>query len=280
MTQDEQIIDALLNTCADLSREVMAIRASEQLGVMMKDDESPVTRADIKADEMIRKALFAIDSSIPIISEEEPGMEFETRQAWKQLWLVDPIDGTKEYIKGSKDFTLNIARLTRGVLDLAVVVAPAYEQSYFAIKGHGAFSVDGGGARSPIKTRSFCEEHPTVLVSHEHRGYELEIIREVYPNAVVQTMGSSLKFCHLASGKADFYLRLHPTCEWDTAAGQCILGIAGGATRSYLGEELLYNRENIINPPFLAYGDQSSSWRKILETLRKKYEERQRRKSR
>ena len=221
--------------------------------VDFKEDESPLTEADIKANEIICNSLSSKYPDIPILSEENKDIPYEERKNWQQFWLVDPVDGTKEFIKKNGEFTVNIALIENGEPTLGVVYAPALNETYYGSKSEGAFKDNN---KLPIKDNTNPEKSLTVVASRSHLSPEtVDFINDLKQNTEhVESIskGSSLKLCLVAEGKADYYPRLAPTMEWDTAAAHAICNTAGKkVVRHDNGEELTYNKENLLNPWFV-----------------------------
>jgi len=242
------------------------------VAVRYKEDSSPVTEADQCADAIICAGLAGLEPRLPIVSEEAARPEYGTRRQWRHYWLVDPLDGTREFVKRNGEFTVNIALVRDGLAELGVVHVPVSGTSYSGLIGHGAFRQHVGAARLPISTRARPADSPLqVLASRSHRDPHLERVlqRLAAEFGAVETvsMGSSLKFCLLAEGKADIYPRLAPTFEWDTAAAHAVLAAAGGAILDSDFQPLRYNaRGDLRNPHFIAVADQAPDWRGILES--------------
>jgi 3'(2'), 5'-bisphosphate nucleotidase len=228
----------------------------QDFSVETKNDNSPLTLADKNANDVIIKGLKELDTSIPIISEETRLTDYSVRKEWKRCWMVDPLDGTKEFIKKNGEFTVNIALVEDGVPVLGVVHVPAQQITYYAEKGKGCFKIENGET-SLLKIRKLAEDGVLKIVgSRSHQTPELlEYVEQQkmnFPNVDFVAAGSSLKFCLLAEGKADVYPRLGPTMEWDTCAGQIVAAEAGAkVVRFDDGQPLLYNRENLLNPFFI-----------------------------
>lgn len=225
---------------------------TKPVDVTLKADQSPLTIADQEANECITTGLLAMFPAIPVLSEEGRQPPYSERKFWDRFWLVDPLDGTKEFINRTNNFTVNIALMEAGRPVFGVVVAPYYHASYYGIRGVGAFKKTGETI-APITVRPFHTEKPKILLSRSHRGKEYDLIKSLFPDWEVDGLGSSLKFCLLAEGLADAYVRSRPTSEWDTAAGQCVLSCAGGDVLALDGKPLRYNKEDTENPGFVAF---------------------------
>ena len=238
---------------------ILEVYRSGELGITQKDDESPLTLADQRADQIIVQGLQALTPSIPILTEESAQEEYGVRKGWETFWLVDPLDGTKEFIKRTGQFTVNIALITRGKPVLGVVYAPAIKLLYRAEQGEGAYRRDQNGERA-VTSRQANRDDLSIVASRDHAGPQVESLKESFPGCGLKSMGSSLKLCLVAEGEADLYLRDGPTMEWDTGAAQAIVEEAGGSVTEWLGttggDPLRYNKEVLRNPPFLVKGDQ------------------------
>jgi len=222
-------------------------------GVREKDDKSPLTLADEVAHRILVEGLRRIDPAIPIVSEEAAEAEaasFDTRRRWRRFWLVDPLDGTKEFIKHSAEFTVNVALIDDGEPVFGVVLAPALDLLYWAAKGTGAWREENAAPPERIYSTPPVPGKPlTVVESLSHPSPELEEYLQSIPVARRVKAGSSLKFCWVAEGRADLYPRLGPTMEWDVAAGDCVYRQSGRD-----GERpspLRYNKPDLRNPSFV-----------------------------
>jgi 3'(2'), 5'-bisphosphate nucleotidase len=224
--------------------------APESAGVREKDDKSPVTLADEVAHGILVDGLRRLDPSIPVVSEEAAADDFDTRRSWRRFWLVDPLDGTKEFIKRRAEFTVNVALIDEGEPVLGVVGAPALDLVYWAVKGEGAWREEKGAPAERIYSVAPAPGSPlTVVESLSHPSQELEEYLKTIPVGRRVKAGSSLKFCWVAEGKADVYPRLGPTMEWDVAAGDCVYRQSGRD-----GERpspLTYNKPDLRNPSFV-----------------------------
>ncbi len=239
---------------------IMEIYQSDDFSVEQKSDDSPLTRADLAAHHCIVEGLQKLDQDYPILSEESADIDFKERSQWQRYWLVDPLDGTKEFIKKNGEFTVNIALIDQGKPILSVVYVPVQNLSYLAAEGVGVFKRDNGQKQS-IKVMKNSRYKPTVVGSRSHPSDELKDYLDRLGQHDLVAMGSSLKFCLVAEGKADLYPRLGPTSEWDTAAAQCIVEQAGGRVVTFDGEPLRYNqKESLLNPHFMVFADAGKNW--------------------
>ncbi|NCO02144.1 MAG: 3'(2'),5'-bisphosphate nucleotidase CysQ [Epsilonproteobacteria bacterium] len=239
--------------------EAIAIEASDAImkiyvkdfSVEYKDDKSPLTEADTKANEIICKRLEELYPTIPMMSEENKEVPFEVRKNWEYYWCIDPIDGTKEFIKKNDEFTINIALIHKETPVLGVVYAPAINEMYSAKKGYGAFK---NGQKLPLVINSKPEEKLFVVASKSHLSEETQqFINALNSKEIEQiSKGSSLKLCMVAEGIADIYPRLAPTMEWDTAAADAVVRESGNMTYQYENDKpMIYNKENLLNPWFI-----------------------------
>lgn len=219
--------------------------------VEYKDDKSPLTEADLKANEIICRKLEELYPNIPIMSEENKQTEYATRKDWEYYWCIDPIDGTKEFIKKNDEFTVNIALIHKDTPVLGVVYAPAIDEMYKAKKGEGAYK---NNQILPLHTNTNPEKKLSVVASKSHLSEETqEFINNLKTETIEQvSKGSSLKLCMVAEGVADIYPRLAPTMEWDTAAADAVVREAGKMTYQFENkEQVVYNKENLLNPWFV-----------------------------
>lgn len=225
--------------------------------VERKEDNSPLTLADLESQRVILEGLTQLTPDIPILSEESAQAPWAERRTWRELWVVDPLDGTREFVKRNGEFTVNIALVVDHEPLLGVVSAPAQALLYWGARGVGAFSHTRGAAEFPIHV-SEPGNPLRVIGSRSHLSPETaDYLAKLGPHAMTG-IGSSLKFCLVAQGKADLYPRFGPTSEWDTAAGQALLEAAGGQVTRLDGHRLRYNcRESILNGDFLAFNHSS-----------------------
>lgn len=243
------------------------------VAVTTKTDDSPVTAADLAAHHLILSGLTALDPSIPVLSEEDANIPRSVRSGWQRWWLVDPLDGTKEFISGSEEFTVNIALIEQGRVVFGVVSMPTNGRCYFGGAGLGAWRADNGQAPIAIHVRDTLSEGDafTVVASRRHSSPEQEHLLaglgETLGELQLANIGSSLKFCLLAEGAADCYPRLAPTSQWDTAAAQGVLEGAGGEVLDLSGAPFRYPaRESLLNEFFLAL-PAKAPWRQRLLDL-------------
>jgi 3'(2'), 5'-bisphosphate nucleotidase len=239
-----------------------------ELAVQHKADDSPVTAADLAANQVLVEGLVALAPDIPVLSEESCAIPFAERAGWQRWWLVDPLDGTKEFIAGSSEFTVNVALVEAGRVLFGVVGVPADGRCYYGGAGLGAWRQVGSEPARPIRVRREPAERFTLVASRRHSSPEQERLLARLGEQVgaleLTSVGSSLKFCLLAEGAADCYPRLAPTSQWDTAAAQGVLEGAGGEVLDLQGRPLGYSaREDYLNPHFLALPAEAP-WRETL----------------
>jgi len=246
--------DKVCAIARDAGSAIMKIYAGE-FDVELKGDDSPLTCADRASHQVIVEGLAAITPDIPVLSEEGKAIPYSERSAWSRFWLVDPIDGTKEFIKRNGEFTVNIALVEENRVIAGLVYVPAQDSMYFGKLGTGAWKMEGNEDPVKITARTADESLGlTVVMSRSHPSKELEEYLREIKVAEAMPVGSSLKLCVVAEGKADLYPRLGPTMEWDTAAGHAVVEAAGGTVTQLDGTPLLYNKENMLNPFFIVRG--------------------------
>lgn len=230
-----------------------------------KDDKSPLTEADMAAHHIIVDGLEAMSPDIPALSEESANIPYEVRSSWHRYWLVDPLDGTREFIKRNGEFTVNIALVEDGQVIMGVIVVPVTGICFYACRGNGAFSTNRGGKPTAITVRKINPDNKFIVGSRSHAGKRLQAFLNNVGDYELLSMGSSLKSCLVAQGKADIYPRLGPTSEWDTAAAQGIVEEAGGKITTLDMQQLRYNtKESLLNPEFLVIGDMDYDWARYL----------------
>lgn len=252
-------LDAVCALAGRAGQAILEVYAREDFDVECKSDHSPLTAADLAAHRLIVAGLRELTPDIPVLSEESADIAWATRRRWSRYWLVDPLDGTREFLKRNGEFTVNIALIDHHRSVMGVVLAPVTGDLYFASVNAGA-SMRREGGTSPLRTRR--PGAPLVVAGSRSHGSErqAQLLSGIGEYTTV-AMGSSLKFCLMARGDADLYLRAGPTSEWDTAAAQCVLEQAGGAVMRLDGVPLAYNtKESLLNPEFLAVGDPSRDW--------------------
>lgn len=256
MNLSELKISNIVQISIEAGLEIMKIYNRDYI-VETKADESPLTEADRAANAIIVSALEKLFPEIPIISEENKLRAYEERKNWEHCWLVDPLDGTKEFIKKNGEFTVNIALIKSGKVVAGVVYVPAQNKVFYAIEGQGAYLMDGSSEPRKLSLRPLADKGTLRVVgSRSHNSKEVDDyvneLRSQYDNIEFVAAGSSLKFCLVAEGKADVYPRLAPTMEWDTGAGHIVAKEAGAEVLNfYTREELDYNKENLLNPHFI-----------------------------
>ena len=254
-------IVALARKAGDAILEVYAT----EFDVQAKDDESPLTQADLASHGIIDAGLRALTPDIPIISEESGLPDYETRRQWHRYWLIDPLDGTKEFVKRNGEFTVNIALIEDGKPVLGVVHVPVQGKTYTGCAGAGSALRVGDAAAKAISVATNTASPARVVGSRSHRGSSLDDFFARVGDVEMLPMGSSLKFCVVAEGEADIYPRLGPTSEWDTAAAQAVVEQAGGAVLTLDGRPLRYNaKADILNPYFLVQGPADRDWLALL----------------
>ncbi len=251
----------IANTVTEIAKSAGAAILSiyhnvDDMQVYLKADQSPVTIADRAANDIICSGLSLLPEKYPIIAEESRQIPFEERRHYHTYWLVDPLDGTKEFLKKNGEFAVNIALVEAGRPVLGVIFDPCANEIYWAVKDHGAF-LERNGHTSRLKAASFQLKDPGLKVtcSRSHLNEATQAYIDTLTDPVIIPKGSALKFLLLASGEAHLYPRVGQTSEWDTGAAQIILEEAGGALLDfYSGKPLVYNKEALVNPDFIAMG--------------------------
>ncbi len=246
---------ALLNCIEAARREILAVYEKADLMVEYKADRSPLTLADRLSHAVLNQGLQQLLPGIPVLSEEGAVHDWEVRRQWRLLWLVDPLDGTRDFVQRTGDFTINVALVEDHIPILGLLDIPLRKTTYLGIRGQGAYRLQAGAVES-IHTRHGADHRGLkAAISRSHQADEMAWLKtQGFEVSDVVSAGSALKFALIAEGQADLYPRLGPTMEWDTAAGHCLVAAAGGTVTQVDGTPLLYNRENLLNPPFLARG--------------------------
>lgn len=262
------MIEALIDIATNAGKRILEVYNSRDFVIDVKADDSPLTQADLASHHYIVSSLQALTPAIPILSEESQTIAYEERKHWSSFWLVDPLDGTKEFIKRNGEFTVNIALIEGTSPVMSVVHVPVQNLSYWALKGRGAFKRQG--AKDTAITVSTEVSVLKVVASRSHAGVEttafLDSLARDYAIEVV-SKGSSLKLCQVAEAAADLYPRLGPTMEWDTAAAQCIVEQAGGQVTTLEAKPLSYNKASLLNPYFMVSSSATKElWQKHIST--------------
>ena len=253
-------IDSLIEISKEAGEAIMNIY-STNYDYAIKKDDSPITIADTTSNDIISDSLRSLTPNIPILSEENSDIPYEERYSWETYWLVDPLDGTKEFINQNKDFTVNIALIEKNLPILGVIYAPALSLLYFAEKDLGSYKlmtnkkiISLKGSKKLNSNKKNYSDTIKIIGSRSHPSKELDTwLKKNFKNYEIIKRGSSIKFCEIAEGKADIYPRFGSTSEWDIAAGQVILEQSGGSLKDFNNQKILYNyKESVINPPFIA----------------------------
>ena len=260
MIPNNKLLLDICNVAIQAGNEILNFYNND-IEVTHKEDLSPLTKADLASNKIILESLTKLNSNIPILSEESL-VDWSIRKNWKKYWLVDPLDGTKEFIKKNGEFTVNIALIEDNNPILGVVYVPAKSLLYLAEKNKGSFKTNTKDKLENFEgiqkiLVSSQTNRARVIGSRSHSNATFDNwVKEKFPNAEIVQAGSSLKFCLIAEGEADIYPRFGPTSEWDIAAGHMIVDEAGGKIRTFQDDSIKYNtKENIINPEFYAIGN-------------------------
>ena len=253
---DIQIKSSLIEQLKEISKEagkaILEIY-NTNFDYQIKEDLSPLTKADTIAHNIICERLKVLTPNIPILSEESCNIPFSIRSQWSQYWLIDPLDGTKEFIKKNDEFTVNIALIENNYPIIGLIHNPVLNTIYWG-SILGTFFSKKNNTPQKISVKKSQLIKPRIICSRSHKSEELEFyLRSIGKHQIIHA-GSSLKFCSIASGESDIYPRFNPTSEWDTAAGQCIVESAGGTIKTLDGERMQYNKKkSLINPGFICY---------------------------
>ncbi|HBE91966.1 MAG TPA: 3'(2'),5'-bisphosphate nucleotidase [Gammaproteobacteria bacterium] len=258
-------LDRISTTARQAGAAIMQIYERD-FDVQHKGDGSPLTEADLAAHHLICRQLADMSPDLPILSEESRDIPYEERSGWQRYWLVDPLDGTKEFVNRNGEFTVNIALIENGKPVLGVVYAPVMDILYTGCDGVATMQVEDGPSEE-ISVKPFSGDNPCLVASRSHAGEALtaaiERLCDRFDDIDILSMGSSFKLCLVAEGRADLYPRLGLTSEWDTAAAHAIVTAAGGRVTTLNGENLCYNKENLLNPWFLVSNGQYD-WLSII----------------
>lgn len=256
-------IEPIATLAHEAGEAILEVYATD-FDVQSKSDKSPLTQADLASNHCIVAALAELTPDIPIISEESGLPEFDERRQWDRYWLIDPLDGTKEFVNRNGEFTVNIALIKSNQPVFGVVHVPVQNKTYIGCEGHGSELRDGNQV-TVIRVANSSSVPVRIVGSRSHRGSSLDAFLEKLGESDMVPMGSSLKFCTVAEGKADIYPRLGPTSEWDTAAAQAVVEQAGGQVLELDGKPLSYNKKSdILNPWFVVIGATDHDWLALL----------------
>ena len=257
-------IDPVVALAEEAGHAILKVYASD-FDVQSKDDDSPLTQADLASNRCIVAGLKTLTPDIPIISEEFGLPDFEMRSSWDRYWLIDPLDGTKEFVNRNGEFTVNIALIDHERPVFGVVHVPVQQKTYVGCEGVGAERRNEDGSVTSIKVSAASSSPVRVVGSRSHRGASLDAYLKNLGECDMIPMGSSLKFCVIAEGGADLYPRLGLTSEWDTAAAQAVVEQAGGSVVTLDGKAMKYNtKDDILNPHFFVIGPADKDWLALL----------------
>jgi 3'(2'), 5'-bisphosphate nucleotidase len=267
-------LNELKKVVLDAGEAILKIYGTD-FSVEVKEDDSPLTQADLAAHEIIHEGLSRLFPDVPILSEESSIPNFETRSAWCHYWLVDPLDGTKEFVNRNGEFTVNVALIKNHEPMVGLVGVPVSGKLYVGDTDSGLAVVESKGSSKPLAGRLVGDRSDLgVVASRSHGGDKLERFLEIlnteFPDMTKQSVGSSLKLCILALGEADFYPRIGPTNEWDIAAAHAVLRASGGELYEMSGLTKQYNtKESLLNEDFYAVSDKSYGWHELIGKLMK-----------
>jgi len=272
MNISRSLLDRIVDLSVSAGEAILTVYQDDaNFNTEIKADNSPVTDADKAAHDVLHDQLASIDSDVPVLSEEGSLPDYDTRSSWHRYWIIDPLDGTKEFIKRNGEFTVNVALIENGVPILGVVHVPVLGVTYAGATGLGAIKIDSGGEQKiQIQKAPSKNQGPVRVVASRSHGSEavekcVAKLEKYFGSVERKSMGSSLKLCLVAEGEADIYPRLALTSEWDTAAAQAVVEAAGGVVLDTDLKELRYNtKADILNPFFYVLGDRSFDWSKLL----------------
>jgi 3'(2'), 5'-bisphosphate nucleotidase len=260
-----ELLGRVAEIAREAGREILAVYAAGSVVATAKADQSPLTAADLRAHRLIVERLGALAPALPVLSEEAAHTPFAERSRWPRYWLVDPLDGTKEFLSRNGQFTVNIALIEAHAPALGVVHVPVADTSYLGFPGEGAWRQRAATPAEAIRVAVQTASPMRVVGSRSHRGDSLDTFLARAGAHELLAIGSSLKFCRVAEGSADVYPRLGPTREWDTAAAHAVVTAAGGTVSGLDGSPLQYNtREQLLNPYFVAFGPKDRDWLALL----------------
>ncbi len=256
----KELLDPVIQIAYQAGKVIMEVYDAG-FSVEQKTDHTPVTEADLAANKVIESSLKELTPHLPILTEEAKPTPYSERQTWPRYWLIDPLDGTREFIKRNGEFTVNIALIDGDESVLGVVYAPVIGVLYYAAKGQGAFKQESTNKPKAIHVREKCNRKTIVACGRSHPTEEIKAFLGNLGEHEIIRVGSALKSCLVAEGKADLYARLGPTSEWDTAAAQCVVEEACGAITDTSMQRLRYNtKDDLLNPHFFVAGDRSIKW--------------------
>ena len=260
----KELLDPVIQIAYQAGKVIMEVYDAG-FSVEEKSDQTPVTEADMAANKVIESSLKELTPHLPVLTEEAKPTPYSERKKWSRYWLIDPLDGTREFIKRNGEFTVNIALIDGDESVMGLVYAPVIGVLYYAAKGQGAFKKTSTNEPELIHVKEKCSGKTTVACGRSHPSKEMEnFIKNLGEHEIIR-VGSAIKSCLVAEGKADLYARLGPTSEWDTAAAQCVVEEAGGAITNTAMQRLQYNsKDDLLNPHFFVAGDVSINWGDFL----------------
>ena len=259
------VLERVAAIAREAGGEILEVYRAGAVASTAKSDDSPLTAADLRSHRLIVQRLRELTPELPVLSEEAAEVPFAVRSQWQRYWLVDPLDGTREFLSRTGEFTVNIALIEGHAPALGIVHVPVTDTTYRGLPGEGAWRERGGAPAEPIHVAPRSAAPLRVVGSRSHRGDSLDAFLARIGAHELVAIGSSLKFCRVAEGAADVYPRLGPTSEWDTAAAHAVLLAAGGAVSALDGTPLAYNtREQLLNPFFVAFGPPDHDWLALL----------------
>jgi len=265
LDQNPKLIEKVLKLSKDAGELILDIYKDYNSNFELKEDKSPLTAADIASHNLIVEGLKNLTPSLPIISEEDSSIHFKVRSSWNQYWLIDPLDGTKEFLNKNDEFTVNIALINKNEPIFGVIYIPVSGKTYWGAIEQGSFLIKRSGTQKSISVAKNTDKKLRIVTSRSHASKELGNFLEKIKDYKILRKGSSLKFCLIAEGLADIYPRLGPTSEWDVAAGEAIVKYAGGYIYDKDSKPMTYNqKDSYINPNFIVSNDSDLAKKLLL----------------
>jgi len=265
--QNQSIIQKAIRIAKDSGEAILNIYNNSNSNFKLKEDKSPLTKADLASHEIIVTGLKNLTPNIPILSEEDSDIPFSNRSIWYRYWLIDPLDGTKEFLKRNGEFTVNIALMENNRPIFGIIFIPLTNRLFWGSIDHGSYEINNEEAEKKISVSN--KNRRLIATSRSHTNKKIDNLLERFDEYKVINIGSSLKFCLIANGEIDIYPRLGPTSEWDIAAGEVILKGAGGVVMDLKGSDIIYNKEEYINPHFIAASNNDVA-KEVIDLIKNK----------
>ena len=266
----KKLIKTVVNISKDAGKAIMDIYKENDTSFEYKLDKTPVTNADLKSHNIIKQGLDLLAVNIPILSEEDANVNFEERSKWLEYWLIDHLDGTKEFLNRNGEFTVNIALMRNNKPIFGVIYSPVTDETFWGAEGYGSYQITEIAGENKIMVSDKNKKRIACSRSHQ-KSSAIEEFADQYSYKIIR-IGSSYKFCMLAKGNVDVYPRIGPTSEWDIAAGHAILKYSGGVIIDFSGKKIVYNKKNLLNPNFIAASNKllANNTKEILTNEKRK----------